>query len=116
MSKSVILGIFDVVVDKYADGKEKKIQLRFIDSTKFMSTSLESLMNNLCKRDCDLAYIVEYYVAHAKCRKCYAGFSKRQLNEKLIFDNFLNLRLNHTDEQFRLLLTKGIYPFEYMSS
>ena len=71
---------------------------------------------NLCKEDRDLACIDEYYIAHAKCRKCYTGYSKRQLNEKLIFDNFLNLRLNHTDEQFRLLLTKGVYPYEYMSS
>ena len=39
----------DVVVEKYADKdgkeKEKKIQLRLINSTKFISTSLESLTN-----------------------------------------------------------------------
>ena len=43
----------DVVVDKYVDNqgetKEKKIQLRFIDSTIFMVSSLDSLMNNLVK-------------------------------------------------------------------
>ena len=57
-----------VVVHKYVDKdsneKEKKIHLRFVDCAKFMSTSLESLTNNLvgvsemkcnlCKENCDL--------------------------------------------------------------
>ena len=112
----------DVVVGKYVDEKEK-IQLRFIDRAKFMSTSLESLTNNLvgvseikcnlCKGDWDLACIDECYVAHAKCRKCYAGYSKRQLNKKLIFDNFLNLRLSHTDEQLDYYLLR---EFIHMST
>ena len=113
-------------MDKDGTDKSKIIQLRFIDSFKFMNFSLESLTNNLvgvsemkcnpCRKDCDLAYIDECYVAHAKCRKCYAGYNERQLNETLIFNNFLNLKFGHTDEQFRLLLTKGVYLYEYMSS
>ena len=42
----------DVVVDEYQDKgktKEKKIQLRFIDSMRFMASSLDSPMNNLIK-------------------------------------------------------------------
>ena len=119
----------DVVVDEYQDKgktKERKVQLRFIDSFKLMDHSLDSLSSNLvgvsgmvcnlCKESCEITHIDENYVAHGKCKECYSGYSKRQLNKNFIFDNFLNLRLNHNDEQFRLLLRKGVYPYEYKTS
>ena len=37
----------------------------------------------------------------------------RKLTIDLIFDN---LRVDHTDKQFRLFLRKGVYPNEYMDS
>ena len=43
----------DVAVDRYVDKegneKDKMIELRFIDSFKFMASSLDSLMNNMVK-------------------------------------------------------------------
>ena len=41
----------DKYVDKNGEEKYKEIELRFIDSFKFMSSSLDSLVNNLAKGD-----------------------------------------------------------------
>ena len=75
----------DVVVGKYMDkkgnGKDKTIELRFIDSFKFMASSLDSLMNNLVKGRRKLIGLEDY-----------------------------------SEEQYELLVRKGIYPYEYMSS
>ena len=72
-----------VAVDKYIDknGVEKEIELRFIDSFKFMSSSLDSLTTNLVRRGKKLFGFEEY-----------------------------------TPRQYELLIKKGIYPYEYMSS
>ena len=74
-----------VVVDKYIDKngveKEKEIELRFIDSFKFMSSSLDSLTTNLVRGGEKLFGFEEYNPA-----------------------------------QYELLIKKGIYPYEYMSS
>ena len=72
-------------VDKYIDkdGNEriKEMELRFIDSTKFMSSSLDSLVNNL-----------------AKGGHQFFGFE------------------SYNSHQCKLLIRKGIYPYEYMDS
>ena len=74
-----------VEVDKYInkDGSErmKEIKQRFIDSIKFMSSSLDSLVNNLAKGGHEF-FGFEFYKAH----------------------------------QRKLLIQKGIYPYEYMDS
>ena len=74
-----------VEVDKYFDKngieKSKKLEIRFIDSFKFMSSSLDSLFNNLA---------------------CGGGkfFGLEECNEN----------------QYKLLIQKGIYPYEYMTN
>ena len=67
---------------------------------------------NVCGQSCEFFHVDEYYVAHGKCRNCYSRYSKRQLS---VNSNFDNLRVSHNDEQFRLLLRKGVYLYEYMS-
>ena len=103
----------DVVADKYVDEwgkiKEKKIQLRFMGSMRFMASSSDSLSSNLvgvsgmscnlCGESCEITHVDEYYVAHGKCKKCYSGYSKLQLNKDSIFNDFDSV--GHNDEQFR---------------
>ena len=73
-----------VEVDKYIDenGIErlKEIELRFIDSFKFLSSSLDSLVNNL-----------------ARGGEQFFGFDE------------------YNENQYKLLIKKGIYPYEYMN-
>ena len=73
-----------VEVDKYIDKngieKSKEIELRFIDSFKFMSSRLDSLINNL---------------AHGGGK--FFGFEE------------------YSENQYKLLIRKGIYPYEYMT-
>ena len=74
-----------VEVDKYINKngieKSKEIELRFIDSFKFMSSSLDSLINNLA---------------------CGGG-------------NFFGFE-EYNENQYKLLIQKGIYPYEYMTN
>ena len=93
---------------------------------RFMASSLDSLTNNSvgvsgmvcdnCRKSCEITHIDEDYVAHGKCKNCYSGYSKSQLNKDSILNDFGNLRVSNNDEQFRLLLRNGVYPYEYMSS
>ena len=116
--KKYISFTVDVIVDWYEEGwgkiKEKKTQLRFTNSIRFMASNLDSLSSNIagvsgmacneCEEEvCEFTHINEDYVAHRKCRNCYSGYSKNQLTVDSILSNFVNLRDNHTDKQFRLL-------------
>ena len=74
-----------VEVDKYIDKngieKSKEIELRFIDSFRFMSSSLDSLVNNL-----------------ARGGDKFFGFEE------------------YNENQYKLVIQKGIYPYEYMTN
>ena len=71
-----------VIVDKFVneEGKEVNIkrELRFIDSLRFMASSLDKLSSNL------------------------------KINQ------FVNLKKCYSGNQLRLLLRKGVYPYDYV--
>ena len=93
---------------------------------RFRASSLDALSSNLvgvgemvcneCKDSCNLTHIDEDYVAHGKCKNCYSGYSKGELNKNSFLNDFDNLGVGHNDEHFRLLLREGVYLYEYMSS
>ena len=70
----------DRCIDENGIERLKEIKLRFIDSFKFMSSSLDSLVNNL-----------------ARGGKQFFGFEE------------------YNENQYKLLIKKGIYPYEYMN-
>ena len=81
--KDYITFSINVEVDKYIDKdreeRQKEIELRFINSFKFMSSSLDFLVNNL-----------------ACGNNKFFGFE------------------DNNESQYKLLIQKGIYPYEYM--
>ena len=71
----------DKYVDKFGVERVKEPELRFIDSFKFMSSSLDLLVNNLARSGHE-----------------FWGFE------------------NYSEDQKKLLIRKGVYPYEYMDS
>ena len=114
--------------DKNANDKITKIsyKIKFIDSYRFMSTSLSNLVSNLSEglhndRCIDRKSYLDYMTTKDekltyRCFRCKKNYEKN-FNEELIqrFANtyeFCNGDLN----KFILLLRKGVYPHEYMDS
>ena len=69
----------DKYIDKNGEERTKEIELRFIDSFKFMSSRLDSLVNNLACGNYE-----------------FFGFE------------------DYNESQYKLLIQKGTYPYEYM--
>ena len=109
------------------DGKEicKNIQLRFSDSCRFMASCLDKLASNLCgtsgiqcdkcKGNIELINISGDYIASLGCDRCRTKKTKT-LDEDDLKKNFKHTSRSLEDEKFRLMIRKGVYPYEYMNS
>ena len=95
---------FSVPIKKKCDnGKTIAYKLRFIDSFRFMSTSLSELIDNMSGNFNSIE--CKSCTENNRCEQC------KKLIEgliKMFIINFLN--------KFVLLLRKGVYPYEYMDS
>ena len=118
---------FSVPIKKKIDNKDLEItyKIKFIDSYRFMSSSLLKLVDNLsegihnnkcsdCESNLDYIKIKKNEKLLLKCFNCNIYY-KKKFNKDLIkkFKNtysFCNSDLN----KFILLLRKGVYPYEYM--
>ena len=119
---------FSVPLKKKIENKNLEItyKIKFIDSFRFMSSSLSKLVDNFsegihnnkcadCKSSLDhiktknKKLILECY----NCEQCYRKkFNKELIKRFASTYEFCNNDLN----KFVLLLRKGVYPYEYMDS
>ena len=118
---------FSVPIKKELDNsKTITYKLKFIDSFRFMSTSLSSLVDNLsdgfhCNKCIDCKSSLDYMITREdqlifRCFECKKNYQKK-INEDLInrFGNTYEF-CNKDSNRFILLLRKGIYPYEYIES
>ena len=129
---------FSVPLKKKIENKNLEItyKIKFIDSFRFMSSSLSKLVDNLSegihnnkcfdyKSNLDYVRITKNKKLLLKCFNCNIYYEKK-FNNNLIkkFKNTYSLCNNDTTEsssserinKFVLLLRKGVYPYEYMDS
>ena len=114
--------------DKYGNDKATKIscKIKFIDSCRFMSTSLSNLVSNLSEglhndKCIDCKSCLDYMTTKDeqlifRCFRCKKNYEK-DFNKELI-QRFANIYefCNGDLNKFILLLRKGVYPYEYMDS
>ena len=120
---------FSVPIKKKIDNKDIEIsyKIKFIDSYRFMSSSLSKLVDNLSEgihnnkcSDCEsnLDYIKIKYNGKLllKCFNCDVYY-KKKFNKELIkkFKITYSFCNNHLNKLI-LLLRKGVYLYEYMDS
>ena len=115
---------FSVPISKELDnGKTITYRLKFIDSFRFILTSLSSLIDNLsekphsdkCKSELDYRSVKDNQLIFQclACKKNYRkDFNKESIKRFANTYEFCNGDIN----KFILLLRKGVYPYEYMDS
>ena len=126
---------FSVPIKKETTKKEKNgndkitkisYNIKFIDSCRFMSTSLSNLVSNLSEgfhndRCIDCKSCLDYMTSKDeqlifRCFRCKKNYEK-DFNKELI-QRFANIYefCNGDINKFILLLRKGVYPYKYIDS
>ena len=117
---------FSVQIKKKIENKDIEItyKIKFIDSFRFMATSLSKLVDNLtqdihgdkcvdCKSDLSYMKVMDETLIFRcfNCKKNYEKEISKELIERFTSTyKFCNNDLN----KFVMLLRKGVYPYEYM--
>ena len=119
---------FSVPIKKKIENKDLEItyKIKFIDSYRFISSSLSKLVDNLSEgihnnKCLDYNSCLDYIKIKnekllLKCFNCN-NYYKKKFNQDLIkkFKNTYSFCDNDLNK-FILLLRKGVYPYEYMDS
>ena len=122
--------MFSVPIKIEIKNKNKIIEItykiKFIDSFRFMSTSLSKLVDDLSEglhnnRCVDCKSYLDYMITRDeklvfRCYSCKKNY-KKDVNKELI-ERFANIYefCNGDLNKFILLLRKGVYPYEYMDN
>ena len=120
-SKEIKVGEF---IDKKGKTREVKRELRFIDSYKFMGSSLKDLTDNLVKDLCHECSRLDAKTCKADCMnrkgdkcKCKANCKECENRKFKKGDEMCkNLNYIYTGEKRDLLLRKGVYPYDWVDS
>ena len=123
---------FSVPIKKEGDnGKKTAQKLRFIDSFRFMSTSLSELVDNMSRifNTIECKSCIEKIKINSEC--CFVGLKNNRLIYKCkeckeewkipineLIENFPSIYqfCNGNLNKFVMLLRKGVYLYEYMDS
>ena len=108
------------------DGKthEVKRELRFIDSFRFMGSSLKDLTDNLVKDLCDECKTLDAKTCKKNCQdkkgdkcKCKTNCKECAYRRSKKGDEMCrSLNLIYSGEKRDLLLRKGVYPYDWVDS
>ena len=100
----------DRYIDKAGNEKIKEIELRFIDSFKFMSSSLDSLVNNLAKGGHQFSGFENYNSEQRELLIRKGGYPYEYMNS---WDKFEETHLPGIDKFYSKLNMSGINESEY---
>ena len=118
---------FSVPIKKRIENKDMEItyKIKFIDSFRFMATSLSKLVDNLmegvhsdkcinCKSDISYMKVMDETLIF-RCFNCEKNY-KKEINKELIERFASTYKFCNNDlNKFVMLLRKGVYPYEYMN-